>query len=925
MTRLALLVIRLATPRREREWVVGDTVEELARLRDTRGERAARRWLHREMVRVLAQAPRHRLAASRAAAVAAPHPAIHEGDGPVRDFFHDIRYTLRLLGRAPAFTAIAVATLALGIGANAAIFAVVNAVLLKPLPFADAERLMLVHILVPERMVSPERARPGVYNETVWSYPKYRTFTASQQVFDEIAFFAGRDLDLSGDGEPQRVRGEVVTERYPSVLGVAPLVGRPFTWDEVHNAGTPRAAMISHGLWTRRFGGDPAVVGRTIRINATPYTVIAVLPRGFRGLIGNADVWVPLAAFEPSQLTQAQSHSYTIVARRKHHVSEQTAAAAVEVLGSQVDAAHARRDVGMPVWKARANSMYASRVDADVRRAALVLLGAVGFVLLIACVNLTNLVAAKAMARRREVAVRVAIGASRGRIMRQFLTEGVVLSALGAAGGLFVAFALLGAAAAVLPEPDVFFRSAVAPGTPRITGASGLTRIGASMIGVDVMTLVFTSGVALVTAMLVSLLPAAQASLLRPVDALKKGMAEAGARWIDARGLLVTAQIALALILLAGAGLMIRSAERLRETGIGVNPRGLFAVRIDLPAAAYDGNRGQQFYAQLLERVSALPGIDSAALGLCAPVSGGCNGTIVWFPPAKEPFRDGRDPAVGIHWITPGFLDTLGVTLLRGRNITDQDRAGQPKVLLVSETAARRLWPNDDPIGKRMWAGQGSAGSGDASEVVGVVSDVRYRAIETAPVPDVYLPLAQSYQSRMRLFVRSGLDPSSLAPAIAREVQALDANLPLSEIKTMDERVADAMWRTRIGAWLLSAFAALAVLLTAIGIFGVMAQAVAQRTTEIGIRMALGAQAGDVLGLVLRRAAVVTAAGLVIGAGGALQLTRLIAALLYGVEPGDPATFVSVAVLLGVIALLAGYIPARRATRVDAIAALRAE
>ncbi len=924
MTRLALLVIRLATPAREREWVVGDTVEELARIRGASGERTARRWLRREMWRVLAHAPRHRLAVSRGSA---SEPALKRGDGPVRDFFQDIRYTLRLLGRAPAFTAIAVATLALGIGANTAIFAVVNAVLLKPLPFAEAERLMLVHMLV------PQRERPGVYNEGVWSYPKYRTFIGSQPVFDEIAFFGGRDLDLSGDGEPQRVRGEVVTERYPSVLGVAPLMGRAFTWDEVHKAGTAPAAMISHGLWMRRFGGDSAVVGRTIRINATQYSVTGVLPRGFRGLIGNADVWVPLAAFEPSQLTQAQSHSYTIVARRNSDVSEQAAAAAVEVLGGQADAAHARRDTGQRGWKARASSMYASRVDTDVRRAALVLLGAVGFVLLIACVNLTNLVAARAMVRRREVAVRVAIGASRGRIVRQFVAEGIVLSMLGAVGGLFVAFALLGTAAAVMPEPDVFFRSAVAPGTPRIAGASGLTRIGASMIGMDAMTIVFTGGVALLTAILVSLLPAAQASMLSPVDVLKKGKAEGGVRWLDARGVLVTAQIALALILLAGAGLMIRSAERLRETGIGVDPTGLFTVRIDLPGAAYDTNRGQQFYAHLLERVSALPGVRAAGLGLCAPVSGGCNDTIAWFPPATQPLRDGRDPTVGIHWITPGLLDTLGVKLLRGRNITDQDRAGQPKVLLVSESAARRIWPNEDPIGKRMWAGQGSAGSGDPSEVVGVVSDVRYRAIETAPIPDVYLPLAQSYYPRLRLFVRTapapsgaeGLDPVTLAPAIAREVHALDANLPLSELKTMDDRVADAMWRTRISAWLLSAFAALALLLTVIGIFGVMAQVVAQRTAEIGIRMALGAQPRDVLRLVLRRVAVVTAAGIVIGAGLALLLTRLLAALLYGVEPGDPVTFVSVALLLGVIALVAGYIPARRATRVDAISALRAE
>ena len=498
------------------------------------------------------------------------------------DFFHDIRYTLRLLGRAPAFTAIAVATLALGIGANTAIFAVVNAVLLKPLPFPDAERLMLVHMLV------PEREHPGCKRVRL-VVPKDRTFAASQQVFDEIAFFGGRDLDLSGDGEPQRVRGEVVTERYPSVLGVAPLMGRPFTWDEVHQAGSPPAAMIGHGLWTRRFGSDPAVVGRTIRINATPYAVIGVLPRGFRGLIGNADVWVPLAAFEPSQLTQAQSHSYTIVARRKRDVAEPAAAAAVELVGTRSLRASAQgnRRGGMD----GARQLHV-RVARRYRRppAALVLLGAVGFVLLIACVSDESR-RAWAMARRREVAVRVAIGASRGRIVRQFVAEGVVLSMPARPAAVRRVRAARGAAA-VMPEPDVFFRSAVAPGTPRIAGASGLTRIGASMIGLDATTIVFTGGIALLTAILVSLLPAAQASLLRPVDALKKGKAEGGGRWLDARGVLVTAQIALALILLAGAGLMIRSAERLRDTGIGVDPTGLFTVRIDLPRAAYDKTAG---------------------------------------------------------------------------------------------------------------------------------------------------------------------------------------------------------------------------------------------------------------------------------------------------------------------------------------------
>ena len=746
-------------------------------------------------------------------------------------------------------------------------------------------------------------------------------------MFEEPAFFAGRDIDLSGDGEPQRVRGEVVTEHYPGVLGVRPEMGRVFAYDEVHTAGTPAAVMISHGLWTRRFGADPGALGRTIQINAAPYTIVGILPPGFRGLIGNADVWVPLGAFEPTQLTQRQSHSYTIVARRKPGVSEPEAVAAVRVLGGQVDAAHPRSDVGAAAaaWGATAASLSASRADRDVRQGSFVLIGAIGFVLLIACMNLTNLVAAKAMARRREVAVRVAIGASRSRIVRQFLSEGLILAIFGALAGLFLAWGLLAVAAALLPDPDVFFRTSIAPGAPRTMGAAGLTRIGAGMIGFDGSTLLFTCGVAFVTALLVSLMPAVQASSLRPIDALKAG-ARPGGRvlgWLDARSALVTAQIALALILLTGAGLMIRSAERLRATEIGITPAGLLTVRIDLPRAAYDNARGQMFLTQLLDRVRGVAGVESAALGLCAPVSGGCNGTIMWFPPATSPRRDGTDPGVGIHWVTPDYFSTLGIRVIQGRTFTDQDRAGQPKVILVNEAAARRIWPNDTPIGKRISVGQG--GFEDGAEVVGIVSDVRYGTIESAVTPDVYIPLAQSYQSRMRLFVRSHLDATGLVAGVAREVRALDPNLPLSEVKTMEERLRDAMWRTRVSAWLLSGFAMLALLLTVVGIFGVMAQTVSQRTPEIGIRMALGAQPRDVLALVVGRAAVVTGAGIVIGVASALALTRFMSALLYGVRPTDSATFVSVAALLGVIALVAGYIPARRATRVDAIAALRSE
>jgi putative ABC transport system permease protein len=430
--------------------------------------------------------------------------------------------------------------------------------------------------------------------------------------------------------------------------------------------------------------------------------------------------------------------------------------------------------------------------------------------------------------------------------------------------------------------------------------------------------------VTVLTAGLVALVPASQASSLRPIDALKAaGSAGAAGGWhgFRLRGALVVAQVALALVLLTGAGLMVRSAARLQATGIGVTSTDVLTARVDLPRARYTPEKGRAFYAQLEERVRAVQGVDSVSLMNCPPVSGGCNRTSILF---RLPARfSGADPLVGIHWVTPDYFSTLGISLVKGRSFTDRDRVGQPKVVVVNEAAARAFWPNDTPIGKTIGVGQG--GFDDGAEIIGVVANVRYRAIETAATPDVYVPLAQSYQSRMRLFVRSRLDAQTLVSGISGAVRALDPNLPLSEIKTMDARMADAMWRTRVGAWLLSAFAGLALLLTAIGIFGVMSQTVSQRTTEIGVRMALGAQSRDVLSLMLGRAALVTAAGIVLGLASALVLTRLIGALLYGVEATDPLTFISVAIMLGLVALAACYLPARRATRVDAVVALRSE
>ena len=626
-------------------------------------------------------------------------------------------------------------------------------------------------------------------------------------------------------------------------------------------------------------------------------------------------------------LQQRQNHSYSLVARRRSAITEQAAAGAVQLYGEQIDAAFPERPAGPEhAWGAAGVSLYNSRVDADVRRVSTVLLGAVGFVLLIACVNLTNLIAAKAIGRRREVAVRMAIGASRLRVARQFLTESMLLAGLGSAAGLLLSVALLQGAGALLPEADVFFRSPIAPGVPRIEGAAGLTRIGAGMIELDAMTLLFTCVITALAAGLIALVPAVQTSFLRPVDAIKTGGGAGTVRGFHALGIravLVTTQIALALVLLVGAGLMVKSAARLHRTAIGVDPAGVVTATIALPRVRYPGDTGPAFYSQLVDRLQALPDVESVGLGDCPPVSGGCSGTSFWVPSRGPRLGVGRDPIVGIHWITPGFVSTLRVNILQGRSFTDRDRAGQPLVALVNETAARTFWPNDTPIGKVIAVGQGGFEKG--AEVVGIVADVRYTTIEGVVRPDVYVPFAQSYISRMRLFVRGRLDDASLFSAIRREVQALDSSLPLSEIKTMEERVGDAMWRTRVAAWLFSAFAGLALLLTAVGIFGVTSQTVSQRTPEIGVRMALGAQRNDVSSLVLGRAGVLTAIGIGAGVIIALGLTQVMTALLYETEPSDPSTFALVALLLGVVALAACYFPARRASRVNPIVALRYE
>jgi putative ABC transport system permease protein len=909
MNRLLLFLIEHATPACDREYVAGDVAERFEEVRTSEGPAAASAWLRTEAARVLRQALAHRAAVRRRWTVIREHR-----ESAMSSFLQDIRHACRALGRAPGFAVIAIATLGLGIGVNTAMFAVVNGVLLKPLPLAGADRLMMVHLLSRDSASAPA-------SEDVWSVPKFQEFLAAQQAYEDAGLFFGMPASLGGD-QPEPIQTETVTSGYLRTLDARPILGRAFGPEETDTAAARPLVMLSHALWTRRFGSDARVLGRSIAIDDLPHTIIGVLAPGFRGLSGQADAWTPLASRWPESLTARGWHSYYLVARRKSEVSEEAARASVAVLGAQIQST----EIGSPrpgsAPGALARSLHASRADVDVRRASLMLLGAVGFVLLIACVNLTNLVVTRTLARRRDVALRLAIGATRFRVVRQFAADGLVLGVGGAITGLMLSAFLLRASVWLLPEASVFFRTSIAPGVARMLGAEGLTRIGASMVGLDFTTLVFAAGATLLTALLLAVVPAWRTSSWQPADALRAGMRSASARGFGAfgaRSVLVTVQVALALVLLSGAGLMIRSAIRLHATDIGVRPDHVVTLGISLSPHIYAGPKSVAFFDQLVDRVRALPGVESASVATCLPVSGGCSNTEMWELPKRPGASDGMP--VGVFWAGPNYFSLLGIRLVSGRGFSHDDIAGRPKVVLISETAARRLSPNGSPLGKTVSVGQGKFG--DGAEIVGVVSDVRYRTIEEAPRPAVYLPVAQSPRTAMRLFVRAQGDAVSLAPAITREVRAIDASLALPAFKTLEAQIDDATWRTRVATWLLSALATLAALLTAIGIFGVMAQVVLQRTGEIGIRVALGAQRRDVLSLVLGRAALITATGLIAGTLAAFALTRLMSTFLYQTAPDDPLTFLSVAGVLGAVALLACYIPARRATRVDAVIALK--
>jgi putative ABC transport system permease protein len=901
--RLAAALLRWSLPPEDAETIAGDLEEIMrAEMMPAKGLAGARRWYWRQVLSVLAA---HLMA-----------PMRRDDDPPSKRatmaaLTQDLSYAVRSLRKQPGLTTISILMLAIGIGATVAIFSLTFSVLYKRLPFADPERLMLVHLL------SPSRDAPGVSRPVIWSYPKYQVYRDHQHAFASSAAFASWNWNMTGAGSAERVTGEVIDASYFPVLGIGAHIGRTFSADETRAPGSAPLAILGYRFWIGRFGGDPGVIGRTVGLNGTPHTIVGVMPSGFRGLTGESDLWVPLMTFAAADLEEKWNHTYLVVARRNPDVSAKQAQQEAQVLGAVIS-----KEIGEPdgragpAWGATAIPLNDQRADPLIRRSVLLLFGAVAAVLLIVCLNLANLMLVRGLARWREVAIRSALGASRFRIVRQLMTESALLAMTGAVAGLGVAYGLLSIGAAVMPD----LRMVLPRGQ-----AAGLTRVGLGLMGVDSVSLLFAALTASATTVVFGFVPAWRVSRRDLTATMKSGAAASvpsGTRAFGARNVLMVAEMALALVLLTAGGLMLKSVARLQATELGFRPDSVLSVRFALPAPKYNAQRGGQFFEQLLARLDGQPGLDAVAFGSCPPLSGACNGTTATFPD-RPPLPRGSSPPVGVLWASPMYFETLGIRLVRGRLFTDQDRAGQPKVVVVNETAARSLWKGEDPIGRRIAVGQGRFE--DGAEVVGIVADVRYNAVEAAVAPDVYLPLLQSPRAWGFVFVRSGAARDTLVQRLRAEIQALDPDLPLTDVKMMAMRFDEATWRQRSSAWLLGSFAVLALVLAALGIYGVMSQGVEQRTREIGVRLALGAARRDILRLIIGRVFVLALTGIVVGVMLALPSMRLLTAVLYQVEPGDPWVFSALACVLLAVTLLAGYVPARRATRVDPLVTLRAE
>jgi putative ABC transport system permease protein len=800
--------------------------------------------------------------------------------------WQDLRYGARMLLKSPGFTLVAVITLALGIGANAAIFSVINSVLLRPLAYPQPERLVWIWGTNPSADIKQEGA----------SLPDFADWKAQGRSFASMGGFTNFSPILTEAGEPERLPGALVTDGFFTTLGVSPQLGRAFTPDE-DRPDNRRVAVLGHGLWQRRFGGDPGIVGRKITLNGNPYLVVGVMPPGFKhplpGMRAPVEVWTPLG-IDPATMGR-RSDFLGVVARLKPDVAIGQARSEMNALMRRLEGQYPDTNRG---WGVVLLPLL-ERFVGDMRPTLYLLLAAVGFLLLIACANVANLLLARATARQREVAIRSALGAGRGRIVRQLLTESALLSALGGAVGLLMAKWGMDALISMSP--------------------TSLPRLGEVAFDWRVLGVAF--GVALVTGLLFGLLPALQASSPLLNEALKEGGRGAdAARGKRLRSAIVVAEVALALVLSVGAGLMLRSFARLQNVNPGFNPENVLTASLSLPRAKYEeGPRVAAFYRRLLDEVAALPGVESAGLVDALPLAGG---SYLSFVIEGRPAAD-RTPDAEHRVVSPGYFKAMGIPLIRGRLLSEQDQAQTPFATVISETMARRYWPNEDPLGKRI--NLDDSKTAPWRTIVGIVGDVRNEGLNAEPNPQMYVSFAQTPRHGMSLVVRGAGDPTGLIAGVRRKVAALDRDQPLYNVRTLKQALAESLARERFGLMLIVTFAGLALLLAAVGVYGVLAYSVTQRTREIGVRLALGASRRDVLRLIAGQGMKLVLAGVGVGLLAAFALTRLMTRLLYGITATDPLAFIVVSVLLVVVALVACWIPARRATKIDPMVALRFE
>jgi len=809
----------------------------------------------------------------------------------------DIRYGVRSLWKRPAFTAVAVITLALGIGANTAIFSVVNATLLRPLPFKDPERVVMVWGFLPKLAQTADKLPSSSGN--------FVSLHDQNHSLESLAAFRSWAWQLTGGGEPELLRGARVSADFFSAVGASPILGRTFTAEEDMPNRVP-VAIISYGLWQRHFGADQNAVGKTITLTGQTVMVVGVMPRGFQ-FPGGAnmipglqfalqnDVWMPLALTDEEKGQQGNLN-LALIGRLKPGVSSNQAELELRTLEQDLP-------LGTIGYTVNVVPLHQQMVG-KIRKLLLVLLATVAFVLLIACANIANLLLARANSRQKEIAIRAALGAGRLRLIRQLLTESLMLSLGGGALGLLLAVWGTSLLVSFIPE-DV----------PRVHEVS-----------VDGRILAFTLFISFATGVVFGLVPALQASKLDLNESLKEGLrgTTSGFRENRLRGLLVISEVAMAVVLLVSATLLIKSFVRLIEVKPGFNPANVLTMDVqlpNLPPSRYAKEEEQTaFFQQLMDRLKALPGVDGAGAVVTLPLTGAFESTDVIMP-GQESLPGAQRPEADYTTVTPDFFLTLQIPLLKGRQFTAQDKPDAPPVIIVNDILARMCWPNEDPIGKHFTIGFEKA----PREIVGVVGSIRQTTLDANVRPAMYMPHLQSPSSGMTVIIRTTGEPRAFAAAVREQVRALDHDVPVTHVRTMAEVFGTSVAQPRFSMLVVGLFAALALALSAVGIYGVMAYSVSRRAHEIGVRMALGARGGQVLTLVLREGMTTAIAGIAIGLFGAFALTRVMATLLYGVSTKDPFTFAVVAALLAAVAFVACYIPARRATKVDPLVALRYE